>query len=613
MNTRGKSQDTDRPSRQAGASTTKMVKAAQKAAKKATQKAAKKAAQKKTADEKNKKAADDAAREAATKTVVEKEAEENIASTKDGPIATPTASDNAQTKDADDAMKKAAEAATKTVVEKEAEENNASTKDGPDATPTASNNAQRKDADDATKKAAEAATKTIVEKEAEENNASTRKDGPDATPTASDNVQTKDADDAMKKAAEAAATKDGPDAIPAASDNTTQDAPDATSQATHNAKDKNADDAMKKTSVAATKTAAEEEAKKDDAATMDVNDDQQQKAYVEGDAEDEQQDTEDVSKTEKDERDKSNTIISPPRMNRANPEELSPVRQFFTNQENELFVQSIVSESNERSGIDLHNHVLGLDFEATEEDVKKAYRILILCCHPDKINHPDATAAFCIITTAKEEIEERVKQIAEDIRDFGLGKTAEKWEAEDRAEAEQDEYMREYVNKFQKAQEARRQAAEDEVKEKARAKHRQRQADYLTSDSSSGSDNDSNKSMPEKANAYDTAHEPQKESMGSFVSKNHTIATIKDLHRQCHFYDTEHMFMLPMTWLKVQRTFPNEEVRSEITDTTSCRPSLPILSFLLRIILKIGIQKFMVPGHVFKVFILLHLHFSPVI
>eukprot|EP00978_Attheya_sp_CCMP212_P034681 scaffold146632_cov60-Attheya_sp.AAC.1 len=118
---------------------------------------------------------------------------------------------------------------------------------------------------------------------------------------------------------------------------------------------------------------------------------------------------------------------------------------------------------------------------------------------------------------------------------------------------------------FQKAQAARRQAAKEE-KEKARAKHRQRQAEYLSSDSSTDSDNDSEKSVPDKDNAYNTAREPQKESMGSFVSKTHTIEAIKDLHRLCHFYDTEHMFMLPMTWLKVQRTFPNEEVRSEITD-----------------------------------------------
>jgi DnaJ-class molecular chaperone len=76
---------------------------------------------------------------------------------------------------------------------------------------------------------------------------------------------------------------------------------------------------------------------------------------------------------------------------------------------------------------------------------------MILRCHPDKNNHPDATAAFRIITTAKEEVEERVKQIAADIRDFG---TREEWEAEDRAQREQDEFMRESVNMFQKAQAA---------------------------------------------------------------------------------------------------------------------------------------------------------------
>ena len=62
--------------------------------------------------------------------------------------------------------------------------------------------------------------------------------------------------------------------------------------------------------------------------------------------------------------------------------------------------------------------MLNLRFDATAEDVRRAYRKVSLAVHPDKCNHPQAKDAFEVVVHAQKELlnEEKRKQL-----DFLLG------------------------------------------------------------------------------------------------------------------------------------------------------------------------------------------------
>jgi DnaJ domain len=49
---------------------------------------------------------------------------------------------------------------------------------------------------------------------------------------------------------------------------------------------------------------------------------------------------------------------------------------------------------------------LGLRFDATPEDIRKAYRKLSLLVHPDKCSHPQAKAAFEIVNAASKQLQD---------------------------------------------------------------------------------------------------------------------------------------------------------------------------------------------------------------
>ena len=49
---------------------------------------------------------------------------------------------------------------------------------------------------------------------------------------------------------------------------------------------------------------------------------------------------------------------------------------------------------------------LGLPFDATPEDIRKAYRKLSLLVHPDKCSHPQAKAAFEIVNSASKQLQD---------------------------------------------------------------------------------------------------------------------------------------------------------------------------------------------------------------
>jgi preprotein translocase subunit Sec63 len=49
---------------------------------------------------------------------------------------------------------------------------------------------------------------------------------------------------------------------------------------------------------------------------------------------------------------------------------------------------------------------LGLPFDATPEDIRKAYRKLSLLVHPDKCSHPQAKAAFEIVNAASKQLQD---------------------------------------------------------------------------------------------------------------------------------------------------------------------------------------------------------------
>ena len=59
----------------------------------------------------------------------------------------------------------------------------------------------------------------------------------------------------------------------------------------------------------------------------------------------------------------------------------------------------------------------------------------------------------------------------------------------------------------------------------------------------------------------------------AFTSKQETLEIIKRLHIKCGFLDTEHLFMLPKTWLEYLQY---EEVDVEITENlynANCTPT----------------------------------------
>ena len=316
-------------------------------------------------------------------------------------------------------------------------------------------------------------------------------------------------------------------------------------------------------------------------------------------------------------------MVSPPRIIRGNPSALSPIRPLYSIDENGLFVQSIVRVAKEKQGLALHYHVLNLERTATVKQVVKAYRKLILRCHPDKNKHPDASAAFRIVTDAKDIVEEMVKERATiDERYETWDESDDEMSPEDAAwQAQMDEQIRENLKKWHKANEARREAtrkaaeehkatrkAADEHKagrrydsnypfnaeraaannaqrvaaNKARAAAREqarRDAYYISSDSSSDSESDSDKVSADRAehsaskstdnsDAKSESNDStqQKDSNGTFMSKGETLIAIRELHLELRFLDTVHMFMLPKMWLTAAKFFPDEDTRDEIRD-----------------------------------------------
>ena len=54
----------------------------------------------------------------------------------------------------------------------------------------------------------------------------------------------------------------------------------------------------------------------------------------------------------------------------------------------------------------MHYHVIFLNESSTGDDMKKAYHKLDLQYHPEKYNHPQASADFCMINEAKQGLED---------------------------------------------------------------------------------------------------------------------------------------------------------------------------------------------------------------
>ena len=54
----------------------------------------------------------------------------------------------------------------------------------------------------------------------------------------------------------------------------------------------------------------------------------------------------------------------------------------------------------------MNYHVLGLNEYSTEDDIKKAYRKLVLRYQPDKNKHPQDSSGMCMINEAKEGLED---------------------------------------------------------------------------------------------------------------------------------------------------------------------------------------------------------------
>ena len=77
--------------------------------------------------------------------------------------------------------------------------------------------------------------------------------------------------------------------------------------------------------------------------------------------------------------------------------------------------------------------------------------------------------------------------------------------------------------------------------------------------------------FPDK-NKSDNEETPLKNHQGPFTSKQETLEIIKRLHIKCCFLDTEHLYMLPKTWLEYLQY---EEVDVDITENlynAKCTP-----------------------------------------
>ena len=57
-------------------------------------------------------------------------------------------------------------------------------------------------------------------------------------------------------------------------------------------------------------------------------------------------------------------------------------------------------------GEEFNYHALGLNESSTEHDMKKAYRKLVIRSHPEKKNHPRASAVMGMINHGKEGLED---------------------------------------------------------------------------------------------------------------------------------------------------------------------------------------------------------------
>ncbi|KAJ3623605.1 hypothetical protein Zmor_004414 [Zophobas morio] len=87
---------------------------------------------------------------------------------------------------------------------------------------------------------------------------------------------------------------------------------------------------------------------------------------------------------------------------------------------------------------------LGVDIDASTEEINKQYRKRSLLVHPDRCKHPQAKIAFQLLATAKKEIEEegRAKKEEEEKKELKRKKA----EAEKNWEDQRDSRVAEWRN-----------------------------------------------------------------------------------------------------------------------------------------------------------------------
>ena len=78
-------------------------------------------------------------------------------------------------------------------------------------------------------------------------------------------------------------------------------------------------------------------------------------------------------------------------------EGINPRRPVFTREQNYLFIQRVLQNSQENESDELHYQVLGLNESSTEDDTKKSYHSLALWFHRDKNQHSQVTEVMKMI------------------------------------------------------------------------------------------------------------------------------------------------------------------------------------------------------------------------
>ena len=182
----------------------------------------------------------------------------------------------------------------------------------------------------------------------------------------------------------------------------------------------------------------------------------------------------------------------------------------------------------------MHYLVLGLNESSTEDYIKKVYRSLDRQFHPDKNKHSQFSDVMQMINEANEELEYTL-----------LHNDKMRKEQHVRMDAiMEEEHVRMAQNTIiissesSSSDDSLETSSDDSYDSGRRQIPTKPVISYNKSSTFPAKDKSDNEDTPLKQPHQDT-----------LKSKQETLEIINRLHIKCGFLDTEHLFMLPKTWL----------------------------------------------------------------